>query len=193
MMSLQELASEPRLILALRLLVGGIVVAAGWGKMPRRYELLRLIRDQAYLPHSLARPLSRWLPWVELILGSALVVGVAPFWMSVAALSLFMIFTGFLIRARLAGFDELDCNCFGTSETSQRTVLLIGRNMVFIVLAGLLVLAPQSSSSVPLDEALMVVLMTLGLFTAVQMMRGALQAAGYRREVQKRRELMNAP
>ncbi len=198
MMSPGDLLSEPRLILALRFAVGSIVVAAGWGKMPRRYELLRLMRDQAYLPHWLAYPVSRFLPWVELSLGAALLLGIAPLWMSSAVFGLLVVFTGFLIRARLAGFEELDCNCFGATDTAQRTTLLIGRNMVFIALTSLLVLAlsaeaSSSTSSVPLAETMTVLFATLGLFTALQLVRGALRATADRREVENGLKLMSTP
>ena len=50
-MSLKELLADPRTILFCRIMLGGVFVMAALGKLPRRYEFLRTLRDQFGVPH----------------------------------------------------------------------------------------------------------------------------------------------
>lgn len=74
------------------------------------------------------------LPWIELIVGAALVVQIAPPIPAVAALVLVVAFTG-LIALRLSQGRRPVCACFGAWSATPIGAGHLVRNGVLIVLA----------------------------------------------------------
>src|SRR5690348_10657879 len=65
------------LLLALRLLVGGIFLLAGWNKVRGRLPFERVLCQVFGLGPVSARILAAVLPWLELVLGTVMVLGIA--------------------------------------------------------------------------------------------------------------------
>ncbi|WP_404392332.1 MauE/DoxX family redox-associated membrane protein [Humibacillus xanthopallidus] len=108
---------------------------------------------QAFTALRVPRPLSappvvRALPWVEIVLGLALVtvggwVGVV---VSLAVLALFAAYLALVIRAR--GFDtDVDCACFGSLGPGRITRVTVWRNTWLLALAVVSVLVALSGES----------------------------------------------
>jgi len=172
---------DPRALVFLQVLLGIVFVAAGIAKLEERYALLRLLRDTLRLPHALAKITSRTLPWFELALGVALLLGVAARVVTMLAFTLLVVFTLGLATARLRGHRELDCGCFGRSNQSDTTTVLIARNLLF--LSPAVVLLWSDAASATLSERLILALVAAGIFSLPALVRGLRQVARMRRDI----------
>jgi uncharacterized membrane protein YphA (DoxX/SURF4 family) len=107
---------KPRdfLTLILRLVVGSVLIYAGASKTSSPTEEFAYI-IQAYdlIPAALALPMAGLLPWVELLVGWSLVLGVETRLSSAAAGGLFAMFFVAVGSALARGIGLPNCGCFG--------------------------------------------------------------------------------
>lgn len=78
------------------------------------------------------------LPWVELVLGAALITQLAPRAMALAALLLMLAFTALIVR-RLAAGEHPPCACFGAWSAAPLGWWHVVRNAVLVVLCAVAV------------------------------------------------------
>ena len=111
-----------------RIAVGLVLLVAGAAKL----------RQPAWPATAAAfgapRPLIPVLPWVELVLGSLLVAGVALPYTAWAALALLAAFTG-AVATRLRRGDAVPCGCFGETAPTPVGRDTVVRNLALCVLA----------------------------------------------------------
>jgi uncharacterized membrane protein YphA (DoxX/SURF4 family) len=107
---------KPRAIVALagRVFIGAVLVYAGASKAAAPAEEFALvIGAYGLVPSSVALPLAGLLPWVELLVGWALLLGVEARAASAAAGAMTAVFL-FAIGSVLArGIPIPNCGCFG--------------------------------------------------------------------------------
>jgi uncharacterized membrane protein YphA (DoxX/SURF4 family) len=110
-------------VLALRVALGAVFVYAAWTKLRQPWELFAMSID-AYkvLPYWAVLAVARTLPWAELAIGVALMVGR---WLRVsagAASLLLLVFFVLMVRTYVMGL-KIDCGCFGLGDPiSPRTL-----------------------------------------------------------------------
>lgn len=92
--------------------VGTVLVIAGVPKVVYRARTERSVRGYRLLPNPLVPVVAAVLPWAEIVLGAALVLGVVPRVSGVAAAALFVVFFLALTVNLLRGRRDLDCGCF---------------------------------------------------------------------------------
>jgi hypothetical protein len=101
------------------------------------------------VPPRLAGPLIvKALPWVEIVLGVALVVigGWVGVIVSLAVLALFCAYLVLVVRAR--GFEtDVDCACFGSMGPGRITTLTVWRNAWLLALAVASVVVASSGDA----------------------------------------------
>ena len=110
---------------ALRLVVGVTLIVSGAGKLPERAEFINLCQEYDLLPDVLARLYGTGLPWVEVIVGSFLLLGLLSRFASgigmLTALSCIIANSIILYRG-----VNMECGCFGEMAVLQtRDALLI--------------------------------------------------------------------
>lgn len=120
-------------LLALRLIGGGALLLAGWLKVtgnPLAFALS--IESFKLVPTVFVPALTYYLPWFEVIVGLAIVLGV---WARPGAVLAGLLYIGFILglgSVLLRGM-EVDCGCFaglfGTESVGWGT---IGRNLVLL-------------------------------------------------------------
>ena len=114
-------------VLVLRLVLGAVFVYAAWTKLRQPWELFAMSID-AYilLPYWAVVLVARTLPWAELVIGLALMVGR---WLRVwagAASLLLLVFFVLMVRTYVKGM-QIDCGCFGLGDPiSPRTLFRDG-------------------------------------------------------------------
>lgn len=125
------------LILAARLILGGIFVFASIDKILHPAAFADAVYNYQILPDSLINLTAVFLPWLELILGACLIAGV---WLPGAALIanlLLITFTGALLFNLARGLD-IHCGCFTTStEAGASNAWYIFRDFLFLGIGGL--------------------------------------------------------
>lgn len=102
----------PWLTLAGRLVLGGVLVVAGYLKAGNTPKSQMAVRAYEVLSISIANLLGEILPWLEIGAGLLLILGVAVKWSSIFAAALMFIFIAAIVQAWARGLS-IDCGCFG--------------------------------------------------------------------------------
>jgi len=120
---IKEIIDNRWLIFVLRVVLGGIFIAASFGKLQHQDEFINTVISYGILPDSLAQVYGLVLPWAELFIGCALVLGV--FSRFASALSILLIIS-FIIASAYALFHSLEdsCGCFGQLISLSHPVAL---------------------------------------------------------------------
>lgn len=119
---------KPRQIagLAARVAVGAILVYAGASKAGSPAEEFALvIQSYDVVPLGFALPLAGLLPWLEMLVGWALVLGVETTAAAAIAGAMFAVFLAALGSVVARGIPIPNCGCFGdTMHFTPRQALL---------------------------------------------------------------------
>lgn len=136
--------------LAVRLAAGGLLVFAGALKASAPSEEFAVVIDAYGLVSTdAAMTLAVFLPWIELILGWALVLGWQVRWMALGAAGLFAGFCLFLGSALARGLYLPDCGCFGMGFHPPPAATLV---VDVLLLAGLTLLLKKGARAYSLDK-----------------------------------------
>jgi uncharacterized membrane protein YphA (DoxX/SURF4 family)/thiol-disulfide isomerase/thioredoxin len=166
---IQQLLSHQKVLLASRLLLGSIFIAASLGKVANPDDFVKLVTSYNILPAGLAQLFGMFLPWVELIIGSFLILGV----FSRLASGIGMALTASFIVANFCSLlcgSEASCGCFGQAMPLSHTQSLLLDGAMLLMAAPLLLRRDEPWLAIPLPSAsrafsaTMAVLLLLGPF-----------------------------
>lgn len=120
---------------AARIFIGGMFVLAAIAKLRDGFGWIRQASDMGVWPRVAAI-----VPWLELLLGSVLIVGLFERWSMAAAGLLLLAFTAIIVR-RIADGSRPPCACFGARSERPLGARDVTRNigllaLVLIALAG---------------------------------------------------------
>lgn len=132
-------------------ILGGTLLLAGIPKLRDRDGLLTVVKGYRLLPAPAERAVVATLPYVEVLVGVLLILGIGGRWPAVAAALLFTAFTTGLTVNLARGRRDLDCGCFafGAHEVPQIGWFHAARAASFTVAALVLALAGSVSVTVP--------------------------------------------
>ena len=128
-------------LLAFRLVLGGLFVYAGAVKVLEPLDFAQNVRNYQLVGQSLSFVAAIILPWLEILAGLALILGV---WTRGAALVVtgLLVFFIVLTAVTMARGLDVDCGCFGSlSRKSGWSVVLEDLGMLALGLA--LLIAPK--------------------------------------------------
>ena len=129
-------------VIAIRLLLGGLFLAAGLSKVGAPLQTLATIYSyQIVLPDWLANTIAHTLPWMEILLGLGLIGGL---WLPVTVGWTAVTLAIFTVLTAQAWWRELpiDCGCIDLSAIHPALAALSSpggatlRNLVLLVLCG---------------------------------------------------------
>jgi len=144
---------NPRLsnagVLLLRLVLGGIFIVAGASKIGHAAEFAQQIAAFRLMPQAAVAPVAIALPFLELLLGGYLVVGLFTRVSAWVAAVLLLAFDGAIASAVMRGLS-LSCGCFGPNDKTVTTWGEVGRDAIFIVLA--VIVALRAPGTLALDR-----------------------------------------
>jgi uncharacterized membrane protein YphA (DoxX/SURF4 family) len=126
--------SHPTAALVARLTLGFIFVYASLDKLRHPDIFAEALYNYQLLPDVAINLVAIWLPWLELLSGGLLILGI---WVrgSILVLSVLMlVFIGSLGINLARGLD-IHCGCFVTQSTDPTTVLTLFRDALFLLLA----------------------------------------------------------
>jgi uncharacterized membrane protein YphA (DoxX/SURF4 family) len=115
-----------------RLMLGGVFVYASFDKILHPTSFAEAVYRYQILPDELINLTAIVLPWLELILGGFLVLGL---WMPGAVLIsnfLLMTFMGAVLFNISRGLD-IGCGCFSTASESSMDIWTILRDALFLI------------------------------------------------------------
>ena len=138
--------------IVLRLFLAGIFLWAGLSKVGAYLPTLAAIYSyQIVLPDWLASAVAHGLPWVELLLGLALVSGVALRWTLAGTAVVLLAFTALTAQAWWRGL-EIDCGCLDLEALHPALAFLTTpggatlRNLVFLGMIALIAILSSPGS-----------------------------------------------
>lgn len=133
----RRLGAMPWLVVLARFLVGGVFVFAGLSKLLIPHaEVVAMMQQYTVIPAAIIPLLATLLPWVELLSGTALLIG---FYTTPAAVIIgvqLLSFCGLMTAILLLGIDIEDCGCFGNLGWRETPLQVLVRDLVML---GLLV------------------------------------------------------
>lgn len=104
-------------ILAARLLIGGLFIYASIYKVLNPADFAIAIRNYLLLPPAWSNLAALALPWVELVAGSFLILGVQMKPSALLTTGMLGVFLVAIVYAYHTGLD-IDCGCFGSPASS---------------------------------------------------------------------------
>ena len=137
-----------RLSLIFRVILGIIFITAGLAKIADPARFLLTLRGFSIFPDTLERFLAVSVPWLELILGLCLLLGL----LTRAATLLFALLSGGFTLAILSVIVrgiEIDCGCFGLLADALKLpdaadYKAVIRNIIFLGMARYIFYAKQT-------------------------------------------------
>ena len=114
--------------LAIRLAAAGIWLAAGAAKVADLAHFHDQVRAYDVLPHALVGPFAYALPFIEVVVGLYLLVGLWIRPVAIVACALMVIFIVAQAQAWYRGL-VLDCGCFGTISQQKVGPLTVLRDV----------------------------------------------------------------
>ena len=117
-MTVREALTHPWLTLRVQIALGIIFVVAAWPKIVDPPSFAHMIYNYRILPAGLINISALTMPWVEIVVGLCLILGlwVKPArWIVAAMLVVFII----AISINLMRGNAIDCGCFDTSAANK--------------------------------------------------------------------------
>jgi uncharacterized membrane protein YphA (DoxX/SURF4 family) len=108
--------AQPWIGLLARLILGGVLLVAGYLKAFSPDKSMMAVRAYELLPIWLANVLGIILPWLEIGAGLLLILGVAIRYASIFGSALMVLFIIAIAQAWARGLS-IDCGCFGGGGT----------------------------------------------------------------------------
>ena len=93
------------------ILLGLIFFTFGLGKLPNHGEFLALTLSKSFLTLSQAIIVARWLPWIEVVLGSLLIIGIAAKFVASLSTALIVAFIANNSWMISLGLGDEPCGC----------------------------------------------------------------------------------
>jgi Methylamine utilisation protein MauE len=114
-------------VLAARFAVGSLFALAGLAKLRDRAGFRQAVDGYQLLPDSLVGPFAAVLPVIELVIGAAIIAGVA---MPQAASAVTVLLVGFAVAVtvNLLRGRDIDCGCSGAAGGVRISWRLVARN-----------------------------------------------------------------
>ena len=121
-------------VLVLRLVLGAIFIVAGASKIGHGAEFAAQIAGFRILPQPVIAPMALALPFLEVLLGGYLILGLftrAAAWIAALLLALF---DGAIASAVVRGMT-VSCGCLGPNDKTVTTWAEVARDAIFVLLA----------------------------------------------------------
>jgi len=140
---MKRLLSNPITGHVCRLLLGGAFVYANWTKLFHADEVARLIYGYRIIHPDLLNLAGIIFPWLELIPGALLLIGILPRSAATLLGGLLAVFIGAAALVMMRGI-QIKCGCFLPLVSDHVDWLMILRNSILILLALQIIAWPTS-------------------------------------------------
>jgi uncharacterized membrane protein YphA (DoxX/SURF4 family) len=113
-----------------RLVLAGVFIYSGYIKVQNPLQFAVAISAYKLVPENLVFPMAQYLPWIEIVLGLAILIGWKIRYFSSAAALLLLSFMVVLTVTYLRGI-EASCGCFGMDDPISPLTIL--RDTIFLL------------------------------------------------------------
>lgn len=116
--------SNKYLLIALRIIVGGVFIYASLDKLMNQEEFSKAIFNYKFLPDIFINIFAIVIPYLELIAGVLLIPGIFKRGSSFTFMLLLIVFIIALTQAYIRGLD-ISCGCFSLETVGQKSDILL--------------------------------------------------------------------
>jgi len=120
--TLRRIISHPLLIALLRVALGAVFIVASLDKIQNPEAFATTIANYRFLPYKFINGIAIVLPWLEVITGTFLVLGVWIRTNTMIVWGLLLAFSIAISQALARGLD-ISCGCFTTNPVAERMSL----------------------------------------------------------------------
>lgn len=131
-------------ILVLRVVLGAIFLVAGIAKIGHGIEFATEIAAFRLVPQPLIAPMALGLPFLEILLGGYLVLGLFTRVSAWVAAAMLLAFDGAIASAVVRGLT-VSCGCFGPNDKTTTSWGEVARDAIFVLLAVVVALRPPGT------------------------------------------------
>ncbi len=135
MSRLAAILRQPPVVRAARLVIGAVFLAAALAKVGDPAAFAGQVHNYRLAPVWSEHLLAMTLPWVELVAGLSLVLGVRGRAGAAVTVALMALFTVAVAQAWLRGLD-FECGCFGTADASRIGAKKLAENLALLAVAA---------------------------------------------------------
>ena len=118
----------------LRLALGIVFLWAALAKLSDVGGFATEIHNYRLLPVALENLAALAMVWIEVLVGLALVLNIAPRSATIVVGGLLIMFFFAILQAVIRDLD-IECGCFGTSDASRVGIVALARDIIFLGLA----------------------------------------------------------
>jgi uncharacterized membrane protein YphA (DoxX/SURF4 family) len=126
---------SPVLIWIARVLIGSLLIAAGLAKIGAPKEFAIQVENYNLIPIGYENLVAVTLPWIQVVCGLGLAIGVHARSAAWLALAMLLVFDIALITALARGLD-ITCGCFGTATGARVGMAKLAENLVLTGIAA---------------------------------------------------------
>ncbi|MBW2102924.1 MAG: DoxX family membrane protein [Deltaproteobacteria bacterium] len=135
--------------LGARLFLGAIFVYACTDKIADPQGFAEAVYNYQILPDSLINLTAIFLPWVEMVLGICLILGILREGTAILAVLLLLVFFGAVLFNLARGLD-INCGCFDTSPGGGVSMAwIVARDAIFLLPSFYLLKRTLARDNVP--------------------------------------------
>jgi len=129
---------DKKTLLVFRLIVGFIFIYASLDKIQHPWSFYTAIDNYRLMPSLVNQYAAVFLPWLELICGSALILGIYVKSASKIIAGMLFLFILAILSALIRGLD-INCGCYGLDETDSplTTLKLIEDLILFLMILAI--------------------------------------------------------
>ena len=149
--SFKAILAHPYTALILRVVLGAIFIYASWHKIMDPEEFARSIINYRILPAESVNLLAIVLPWLELVCGLLLLLGLFTGGSIVVVAFMMTVFLVAIGSALVRGID-ISCGCFSSDGADRVNILFLIRDIVLFAFALQVLLFDRRTAS--LDKLL---------------------------------------
>jgi uncharacterized membrane protein YphA (DoxX/SURF4 family) len=132
--SFRTIAAHPYTALILRVVLGVVFIYASWHKILVPEEFARSIINYRILPGESVNLLAIVLPWIELVCGLLLVLGLFTGGSVLLVVFMMTVFLVAIGSALVRGID-ISCGCFASDDGQRLNILFLVRDMALFACA----------------------------------------------------------
>ena len=135
-------------VLIIRIAIGAIFIVAGVSKIGHADAFAAQMAGFRWpLPQAVIGPAAIALPYLEVLLGGYLIVGLFTRTAAWIAVALLLLFDAAIASAVVRGM-HVSCGCFGPNDTTVTTWGEVARDAIFVLLAAIVALRPPGALSI---------------------------------------------
>lgn len=129
-------------LMLLRIIVGGVFIWASVTKIADPLAFAQDVRNYRLVGQTLSFVTAIILPWVELIAGVCLIIGVFPRSSALLISGLLVFFIVLVAITMVRGLD-VDCGCFGTFSRKADLGLIL-EDSLWLIMSLILLFSPSN-------------------------------------------------